>query len=455
MYTPCSNNMWLRPLIDWERQIALFAMDAYVYGFPLLLMDLTRRKGLLSLAQKNKFYHQKELSTPQFTEVVRPNVDTLYSSAWLNLNDGPLLLQIPNTNNRYYLLPMLDAYSNVFASIGARTTETAEQQFIIVGPRWHGFLPLNTPIIAAPTNTVWITGRTQTNGPQDYSAVHDIQNKYKLRRLYLTKNINPLSDNEIVISDQTPTEILASMDAPTFFQLMMKLMYKNPPYPAIQSSDITFKLYTLGLIPTNEFNFYKLHPSIQKALSNAIRNGPNYIQDSSKQFLNNININGWSMPINDIGYYGSDYWKRAVVAMNLFGANIPQDSVYAYNFVDNNNHYLDGRFNYKIRFDSSNLPPTNAFWSITLYNSNGFLVENQLNRYAISPHLGNLKWNEDGSLHLFVQHTSPGREKESNWLPSPLGSYNLLLRIYWPKTNVLNGQWHPPMVIRGDSNLLN
>lgn len=456
MYTPQFNDMWIDPLGGYKEQIVNsekiindFAMDAYVYGFPLILMELTKRKGVVSLAQKNRFYHQKVLSTPRFTEVVRPNVDTLYSSAWLDLSDGPFILHVPNTDNRYYLLPMLDAYSNVFASIGARTTGTTEQQFAIVGPNWRGKLPSNISIINAPTNTVWITGRTQMNGPQDYQAVHAIQEKYSLKRIYeLNYNYaSPSSSNQIIINKEPPKELITTMDAPAFFQLMMQLMYQNPPYPAIQSYEMTAKLCTLGLIPNENFNFYTLHPAVQWALINAVHNGPIYIQSVSQRILNNNN-SGWSTLLNDIGNYGTNYQQRAAVALTLFGANVPQDSIYAYSFGDNYNVSLDGQSNYRIRFDAGHLPPVNAFWSITLYNSAGLLVENHLNRYAISPHLGPLKYNVDGSLDLFIQPVSPGQESEINWLPAPLEPFNLLLRMYWPQRSALNGQWHPPTVTR-------
>ncbi len=282
--------------------------------------------------------------------------------------------------------------------------------------------------------------------------MHAIQNKYTLTRINQPNhnNVDSFSRNQIILSEQSPKELLTSMDAPTFFHLMMELMYKNPPYPAIQSSEMTLKLRTLGLIPSDDFNFYKLHPLIQRALINAIRQGPNYIQTTGDQMLNKSQFNGWSMPLTTIGYYGTDYRQRAVIAMTLFGANIPQDTVYAYSFVDNTNVPLDGKYNYKIRFNSGQLPPAHAFWSVTLYNSDGFLVENQLHRYAISPHLDELNYNADGSLDLLIQHVSPGREKEANWLPAPLESFNLLLRMYWPQMSVLNGQWHPPMVTRVD-----
>ncbi|WP_053418457.1 DUF1254 domain-containing protein [Viridibacillus arvi] len=457
MYTPQFNDMWIHLLGEYKGQIVNsekiindFAMDAYVYGFPLVLMDLTKRKGGVSLARKNRFYHQKVLSTPQFTEVVRPNVDTLYSSAWLDLRDGPFLLHVPNTKNRYYLLPMLDAYSNVFASIGARTTGTTEQQFAIVGPNWRGKLPSNIPVIYSPTNTVWITGRTQTNGPQDYQAVHAIQDKYSLKRIYeLNDNYASASSSDhLIITKESPKELITTMDAPAFFQLMMELMYKNPPYPAIQSYEMTAKLCTLGLIPNENFNFYTLHPAVQWALINAARNGPFYIQSAGEQILNNNKNNGWSTLLNDMGNYGTNYQQRAAVALTLFGANVPQDSIYAYNFGDNYNVPLAGQYNYRIHFDAENLPPVNAFWSVTLYNSAGLLVENQLKRYAISPHLDPLKYNMDGSLDLFIQHVSPGKESESNWLPAPLESFNLLLRMYWPQLSVLNSEWRPPTVTR-------
>lgn len=437
---------WDQPDYESLQDLERAAVDAYIYGFPLVLMDVTKRTGAIGLAQRNRFYNQKALSTPKFTQVVRPNVDTLYSSAWLDLTAGPLLLHVPNTNQRYYLLPMLDAWSNVFASIGARTTGTEEQIFVIVGPDWQGSLPPNIPVIHAPTNTVWITGRTQTNGPEDYPAVHAIQREYALSPLNLSASSNP--QDHIIISQHSPKELVASMDAAAFFNLMMALMFKNPPYAAIQSPEMSMKLQALGLVPSSHFRFSQLNAPAQQALTKAMTKGPKAIEAAGKKIFANNETNGWSMLLRDIGNYGTNYLQRAVVANTLFGANIPQDAVYAYNFTDSKGNPLDGNNQYIIRFLPGQMPPAQAFWSVTLYNSDGFLVKNSMNRYAISPHLGKLQYNRDGSLDIYIQHSSPGADIETNWLPAPTGPFNLMLRIYWPQSSVLHGQWHPPAVAR-------
>ncbi|MFE5317906.1 DUF1254 domain-containing protein [Paenibacillus sp. NPDC056579] len=424
-------------------KLSLDALDVYVYGFPLVLMDITRRTGAVSIPQRNRFYNQKVLATPKFSHVVRPNVDTLYSSAWLDLSRGPLQLHVPDTLGRYYLLPMLDAWSNVFASVGSRTTGNSERSFLIVGPGWQGS-PSGADIIHAPTDTVWIIGRTQTNGPEDYPAVHAIQRGFQLTRQQPVALNTPNSDH-ILIIDKSPSEIVKSMDAAVFFNLMMELMYRNPPYPHIQSPEITHKLHSLGLIPGPGFNFSKLEPQVQKALAQAVRSGPEIINRAGEQLLADT---GWSMPMNNIGYYGTHYWDRAIIANTLFGANIPEDAVYAYAFSDSNGNALDGSNQYVIHFAPGRLPPVHAFWSITLYNKDGYLVKNPLNRYSISSHHRQLHYEENGSITVYIQHHSPGAEIESNWLPAPQGPFNLMLRMYWPGTSVLAGQWRPPAVSR-------
>ena len=428
------------------------AIDAYTYGYPLVLMDITRRLELASISQINRFYNQRVLSTPRFTQVVRPNVDTLYSSAWLDLRQGPILLNVPNTDNRYYVLPMLDAWSNVFASVGARTTGTSEQTFAIIGPDCQVTLPPTVARIYSPTNTVWITGRTQTNGPNDYPMVHAIQDNYTLTLLngpHYIPDIDNLLQEPIITSQESPKDQIATMDAPTFFTTMITTMYRNPPYASIQSREINITLMMLGLIPSADFNFYRLSPSVQRALIYAVKNGQKVIRDASNTIFKNNEYNVWSMLLKDIGSYGTNYVERAVVAMTLFGANIPQDSVYAYNFVDNSGEPLQGNNNYVIHFNYGELPPVNAFWSLTLYNNEGFLIENSIKRYAVSPHLERLNYNTDGSLDIFIQNTTPGKDLESNWLPTPdTGKFNLMLRMYWPVNSILNGEWNPPTVLR-------
>jgi hypothetical protein len=444
MANPHFYSGWNNPVT--EHTLDSFALDAYVYGFPLVLMDVTRRSGVAGKMQKNRFYHQVELATPSFSQVVRPNVDTLYSPAWLDLSEGPLLLHVPDTHGKYYLMPMLDAYSNVFASVGARTKGTREQYFVIAGPNWKAALPPNVPIIYAPTNAVLIAGRTQTDGPSDYPAVHAIQRGYTLTNVFQSNKAD--WHVESILTNQSPKEIIASMDAAAFFTLMMSLMAKNPPYAAIQTPEMTMKLHTLGLIPNSAFHYNKLSPPVQQALESATPNGLKAISAAGEAVFRQNNVNGWSILLTNVGYYGTNYMFRAIVADRLFLGNIPQDAVYGYSFVDNAGHPLHGGNRYRIHFQAGLLPPVHAFWSVTLYNSDGFLVENPLHRYALSPHLGELNYNADGSLELFIQNTSPGKTFEPNWLPAPLASFNLMLRMYWPQPSVLSGQWHPPTVDR-------
>lgn len=155
-------------------------------------------------------------------------------------------------------------------------------------------------------------------------------------------------------------------------------------------------------------------------------------------------INGWGVAL-DIGKYGTDYLKRATVAKIGIGANLPQDAVYPTAFVDSQNQKLNGKNKYVIHFDKNNLPPANAFWSITLYDQKSFLIPNSINRYALGDR-DNLKYNKDGSLDIYIQNKPTNKNIVSNWLPAPVGSFNLTMRIYWPKKSVLNGTWTPPAI---------
>ncbi|UQZ80858.1 hypothetical protein SK3146_00014 [Paenibacillus konkukensis] len=456
-------------LTNWQRQVAAahpappahpqdealsqesldsMAVDAYIYGFPPVLMDVTRRAGAVSTAEKNRFVHQKEPASPKFTQVVRPNVDTLYSSAWLELEGGPMLLHVPNMKGRYYMLSMLDAWSNVFASIGSRTTGGGEQYFVIAGPGGKDRLPPNIPVIQAPTGTVWIIGRIQTNGPQDAPEVHALQQQLDIVRLQHSAISHPATEGHMIISRHPPKELVASMDAASFFNLMMSVMDRNPPYPAIQTAQMTSKLAALGLVPSPDFHMSRLDPARQQALRRAAEKAPEALEEAARKWVKQSQTGGWSMPLSAIGTYGTDYLARAVAADQIFGANVPQDAVYAFSFIDGSGNPLNGNNQYTMRFESAELPPVSAFWSLTLYNEQGFLVKNGIGRYALSPHLGSLRYNTDGALELYIQHAEPEADMKSNWLPAPKGPFNLLLRLYWPQASVLSGQWHAPPVSR-------
>ena len=429
------------------------ALDAYVYGYPIVLMNVTEKSMIDTGLEINQFFSQGTFLNPKFNVVVRPNVDTLYSQAWLDLSREPIILHVPDTFRKYYILQMLDDWTNVFASIGARTTGTKEGDFAIVGPGWKGVLPQGIPKIYAPSNTGWIINRIQTNGPRDYPLVDDIQDKYTLTLLshYKKSNIsikNTMEKGEIYTNKVSPMDKVKNMSAENFFSIMMNAMYMNPPYPAIQTLEMNKNLLMLGLLPTKNFDIYSLNPLVQQALQYAVQNGPKVIAIESIKTYKNNEVNGWEILLKNIGYYGIDYTSRAVIAMSVLGANIPQDAVYGHNVFDKDGNPLNGTNKYIIHFNKDQIPPVNAFWSITLYNSQGFLIENPINRYAVSSHFGKLNYNADGSLDIFIQNTSPSIVEESNWLPAPTGPFNLTLRMYWPKQKVLNCEYKPPAVMR-------
>jgi hypothetical protein len=428
-------------------------VQAVVYGLPLVLMDITMRKTTNAspeyrLARPvNQFAHLRAFPTAAFKDVVRANVDTLYSSAFLDLTKEPIVLSVPETHGRYYLLPMLDAWTNVFATPGSRTTGTQPGTFVITGPDWSGTVPEGMQQLKSPTNVVWILGRTQTNGPHDYSAVHVIQDGYRLVPLsQYGKPYTPPAGTFDPTVDMTtpPVEQLEKMSAPQFFGTLARLLKTNPP--PISEAPILDKLARIGIKPGEEFDPTKLDPPVAKGLEGSISAAFAKLQEAQKHL--GTTVNGWHIPPKNLGDYGSDYGTRAIIALIAFGANLPADAVYPTTFVDAANKPLSGAHRYTLHFDKGLTPPVNAFWSVTMYDSHSFFVDNPISRYAISSWMP-LQHNSDGAIDLYIQRESPGNGREVNWLPAPAGNFNITLRMYWPKDKApsINGRtWVPPAV---------
>jgi hypothetical protein len=378
-----------------------------------------------------------------FKNIVRPNVDTLYSSAWLNVSKEPIILSVPDTHDRYYLLEFMDAWTNVFASIGKRTTGTSAQNFAIVGPFFNGKLPKRMKIIKLPTNFAWILGRIQTNGKKDYKFVNDIQNKLRLTPLSRWPNDqnNNIDLSMMSLQKKSPEAEVIKLNAKKFYTIFAKALKLNPP--ANIDSDILKDLKRIGIEQGKDFDQEKVPQEIMNYLNVAMKKAINLINGK----INSIGkiVNGWDIAL-DIGKYGKDYLKRAIVAKIGIGANLPEDAVYPTAFKDSLGNILNGKKNYVIHFDKDDLPPTtNAFWSITLYNQSSFLVPNSINRYALGDR-DDIKFNDDGSLDIYIQNKPPEKNFTSNWLPAPTGNFNLTMRIYWPKKSVINGTWAPPKI---------
>jgi DNA sulfur modification protein DndE len=438
-----------------EQQALESGVQAVIYGLPLVIMDLTMRtatnvdhpRGMA--APTNQFANAREFPTAAFKQVVRANVDTLYSSAFLDLSKEPLVLSVPETQGRYYLLPMFDAWTDVFASPGTRTTGNSAGTFVIVGPEWTGTLPAGLKALKSPTNTVWILGRTQTNGPEDYPVVHAVQDGYKLVPLsgFATAYTLPRGAVDSNVDMKTPpVEQLKAMSAAAYFNALARLLKSNPP-PASEGPMLA-KLARIGVSPGQPFNPSKLDPRIANGLERSVSLALERLQAAAKQTGNSVN--GWRVPAMILGNYGSNYVARAIIALIAFGANLPADAVYPTTFVDADGKPLNGANRYTLHFDKDRMPPVNSFWSVTLYDPYSYFVANPINRYAINSWMP-LRRGTDGSVELYIQRESPGKDREPNWLPAAEGDFNLTLRMYWPtdkKPSILDGSWKPPAVTR-------
>lgn len=431
-----------------HKDIIQLAKEIYIFGYPIVIMDRTKRastnvkfpvKGQTN-APVNQFGHFTTFPDATFNKVVKPNCDTYYSNAWLDLTAEPLVLSVPNTNGRYYIIPILDAYSNVFASLGKRTTGTKAQDFLITGPDYQNKIPNGMKEIKSPTNMAWIIGRTQVNSKEDgQTIVAKIQEGYKI--IPLSKYGRAYKPEAAKIDtnlDKTPPPAaIEKMDIQSFFDTLGKLVKENPISP--KDPIMSGKLTQIRITGEKKFKL----SDFDQATQNELKKIPQLVHEKMRSDIKKLgkNVNGWMLRTN-LGNYSRDYNKRALIAMFGLGANIDQDAIYPSCTVDNNGNPLNGNKKYVLHFDKDKIPPVNAFWSITMYNPSDLLVANSINRFAIGDR-NNLKYNKDGSLDIYIQNEKPGKEKISNWLPANNGNFSLTMRLYWPKEQALNGQWKP------------
>ena len=426
---------------------------AYTYFYPLVTMDITRKQltnvvkpeGLAT--PMNTFTSLKAFPPADMKVVVRPNFDTLYSSAWLDLTKEPMIVSAPDTHGRFYLLPMLDMWSDVFASPGSRTTGTQAGDFALVPPGWSDTLPVNVARIDAPTPYVWIIGRTKTDGPADYDAVHQVQAGYRITPVSrwgmspepVVGTVDPLIDMK------TPPKVqVDTMPAGKFFAYAAEILKLQPPH--VTDQPILAQMRRIGVERGKSFDIDKADPAVKAGLTTA----PEAALKLMAWKIPTIAgvANGWSMNTDTMGVYGNYYLKRAIVAQVGLGANLPEDAIYPLNLADDTGKPLDGGDAYVLHFDKDTMPPVDAFWSVTLYDDAGFQVANSLNRFAVSSWMP-FKYGSDGSLDLYIQNATPGTDNEANWLPAPpKGAFNLTMRLYAPKSDALTGKWNPPVVTK-------
>ena len=422
------------------------AQEAYIYFYPLVIMDVSRKhftnieaNKMFARGPMNTFSHARTFPPATFRGATHANFDTLYSVGWLDLTKEPVVISVPDTQGRYYLLQLLDMWTDSFAGVGKRTTGTGAGNFVIVGPGWQGEVRQGVEPINAPTPFVWVIGRTRTDGPQDYEAVHKVQDGYKMTLLSqwgkepqaITVKIDPSVDMQT-----PPVEQVKKMTPAAYFTYATELLNANGPHLTDQPQLARMK--RLGIEAGQSFDVAKVDPVIRQALQTA----PAAAQKALITEWPKVGrrANGWVMN-TDSGVYGANYLKRATVAMFEIGMNLPEDSIYP----DTADSPLDGRNKYVMHFEKGALPPVDEFWSVTIYDLEGFTVPTPTNRYTLGDR-SNLKPNADGSLDIYLQSENPGADKASNWLPTPARPFSLHARLYSPRRAAIDGTWAMPPV---------
>ena len=429
----------------------MLGAEAYLYGYPLVMMETTRIQSAKYIGPENQLRMVRQFPNAQFKEVVRPNVDTLYTTAFISMKEGPWAFEMPANNKRYELMPFMDAWTNVFASPGTRTSGNQGGTYLLAGPEWNGQVPKGMTLLKSPTDMVWLIGRTQTNGTADFATVHELQNRLRLSKwpqppdsLSASTDSKRDAQPSWQVSTEpslTPVAQMKALNTTEFFNRLMKLMVSNPPSP--EDAPLLARLAQLEIKPGQA-----VHLSGSNALSFSL--GRWIANQRVMKALNTKAQDGsWSYPPLNLGRYGTDYNTRAAVAMVGLGANLPEDAMYPNTALDHQGQALNGKHRYRLHFAANALPPVKAFWSITAYGADEFLIDNPLQRFAIGDR-DPLVFNADGSLDLWVQATPPSqKEAAANWLPVQMGAPFLLnARLYWPEDKALNGQWKMPVVER-------
>ncbi len=400
-----------------------------------------------------QFANVKRYPPADYRGVSAPNADTLYSVAWLDLAE-PQVFSHPDMGKRFYLFEMTDLWMTDFDTPGTRTAGGKAASYLITGPGWNGTVPAGLKQIKCATRYMVILGRTYANGTaEDYKIVNALQAKYSILPLAAygkpyTYKAPPVNASPGFSMTGAPQVVINAMDTSTYFNMMAKLMGEVAP-ASPEDAPMLARMAKIGLAPGQPFDMSKLDPAVQAALKDTNKAAMKRIAEN-KNALGAI-VNGWVIT-KDLGQYGTNYVKRAVVAAYGWPANLQVDAVYPYTEVDSTGQALSGVNKYTLTFAKDEAPPVNGFWSITMYEiDNGWwFVPNALNKFTVSPR-DNLKYNGDGTLTLYFQNESPGIAKQPNWLPAPKGAFIPMLRMYWPKEtapSILDGSWRPPAVRR-------
>jgi hypothetical protein len=432
------------------------AMDAYIYGYPLVTFDMVRKQQTniaapdQEHAPMGQFIKMRSYPAVDNHCCAAPNADTLYTIVWLDVGKEPWILSIPDMGDRYYIVPLLDGFSEVIEVASPHTTGRKAQTYAITGPGWSGTLPKDMTQVRSSTGLVWVLGRIYCTGtPEDYRAVHALQDKFSAVPLSSYGKPYTPAPGVVDASQDMKTAVrkqVEGLDIDAYFNYLATLMKTNPPTDL--DAPIVARMAKIGLVPGQEFDASMLS-FLDRELIKTI---PKLALLKMVEHLKRQKTtNGWLYFTAGVGEFGTDYLVRGMANALGPGWNRPRDAVYPLSQKDaDGDDYNGAHHMYVMRFEKGKLPPVKAFWSITMYDPEFFFVPNPINRYGLSQR-DHFNTNPDGSVDLYVQAESPGKAKEANWLPAPKGKFALVLRLYWPTQtppSILDGSWTPPPVKR-------
>ena len=435
-------------------QARAIAKEAYVYGFPMvddyrvMYSYFVNKEDPEYKGDWNQIHNTPRVYTPEDTTIQTPNSDTPYSTVGADLRAEPLVLTVPPVEqDRYYSLQFVDGYTYNIDYVGSRTTGNGGGKYLLAGPNWKGAPPEGIDkVIRSDTDLALVLYRTQLMGPSDLDTVKKIQDGYQVTPLsaYLNQPAPPPAPAIDFVPPLTPDQQKTS---PQFFDIMNFVLRFAPVLPAEQAMRDRFA--TIGIGPDGSFEADKLSPEMRQAIEGGMADAWAEFNALKKDKIDTGQVGAADL-FGTADYLAGNYlYRMAGAVLGIYG-NSKDEAIYPGTSSDSTGQPLTGANTYTYRFDKDKLPPVNAFWSLTMYElPKSLLVANPMNRYLInSPMLSSLIKDTDGGITLYLQNQSPGADKEANWLPAPKGPFQVILRLYWPKPDALNGDWKPPQPVR-------
>ena len=435
-------------------QARAIAKEAYIYGFPMV--DSYRVQYSYFVDKNNSEYkgdwnqihNTARVATPADTALQTPNSDTPYSFLGADLRAEPLVLTVPPIDNdRFYSLQFIDGYTYNFDYVGTRTTGNAGGNYLLAGPGWTGDKPAGIDkVIRSETDLDFVLYRTQLFGPDDLDNVTKIQSQYQVQPLSTFLN-QPAPPSAPPVDWITPLTADEQKTSPKFFEILNFALRFAPVLPSEQA--LRDRFATLGIGAGGDFNAEKLSPEMRAAVEAGMADAWAEFNTFKKDKVDTGQVTSGQV-FGTREQLGDNYlYRMAGAVLGIYG-NSSTEAMYPVLATDSDGAPLNGANNYTLRFAPGELPPVNAFWSVTMYKlPESLLVANPINRYLInSPMLPNLVKDPDGGLTIYIQNSSPGPEKEPNWLPSPPGPFTLYMRLYSPKPEALDGAWQTPKIVK-------